>query len=144
MKASKSNRADKGLKGFVREGASSARLEVSIRNTGEDALDPDTYGDTITVERVINASGGASLKIKNQYGHEVGSTRDHLIRITDHFNIDVDNPIVVMSQDASRQFLHSGKDNDKYKFFVTATLLDDIQRRLSYVKGQVEEMDKVI
>ena len=31
-----------------------------------------------------------------------------LQRLLDHFNIDVDNPINVMTQDASRKFLHSG------------------------------------
>ena len=115
--------------------AASARLEVSIRNTGQDALDADTYGDTITVERVINATGGASLKIKNQFGNDVGSTRDQLIRITDHFNIDVDNPIVVMSQDASRQFLHSGggaevqADSNNLKPPPAFTKFDSVHRK---------------
>jgi chromosome segregation ATPase len=126
------------------EGANFAKLEVSIRNVGPDALDAQLYGESITVERTINASGAAPFKIKNQWGKDVGHSREQLVRITDHFNIDVDNPIVVMSQDASRQFLHSGKDTDKYKFFVKATLLEDIQNKLAYVKGQVSEMDKLI
>lgn len=140
----KTERSSKGIKGFIREGSNFAKLEVSIRNVGPDALDVGLYGDSITVERTINASGAAPFRIKNQWGKDVGHSRDHLLRITDHFNIDVDNPIVVMSQDASRQFLHSGKDSDKYKFFVKATLLEDIQNKLAYVKGQVQEMDKLI
>ena len=98
----------------------------------------------ITVERTINAAGAAPFKIRNQWGKEMGSSRDALTRVTDHFNIDVDNPIVVMSQDSSRQFLHSGKDSDKYKFFVKATLLEDIQVKLQWIKEQVKEMDALI
>lgn len=140
----KTERSVKGIKGFIREGANFAKVEVTIRNVGPDALDPDKYGDAITVDRTINITGGAPFKIRNQWGKEVGSSRDALLRITDHFNIDVENPIVVMSQDASRQFLHSGKDSDKYKFFVKATLLEEIQNKLQYVKGQVAEMHKLI
>ena len=140
----KTERSVKGIKGFIREGANFAKLEVSIRNVGPDALDVGVFGDSITVERNISAAGAAPFKIKNQWGKEVGNSRDLLTRITDHFNIDVENPIVVMSQDSSRQFLHSGKDTDKYKFFVKATLLEEIQNKLAYVKGQVTETDKLI
>ena len=31
------------------------------------------------------------------------------------FQIEVDNPCVIMSQDKSREFLHSGNDKDKFK-----------------------------
>ena len=126
MKKAAKERSDRGMKGFIREGSTQAKVEVSICNIGQDALEPDVYGNVITVERTINATGAAPFKIRNQWGKEMGSSRDALTRVTDHFNIDVDNPIVVMSQDSSRQFLHSGKDSDKYKFFVKATLLEDI------------------
>lgn len=32
--------------------------------------------------------------------------------------IDVENPCVVMSQDKSREFLHSGNDKDKFKVII--------------------------
>jgi len=137
-------RTQTGIKGFIREGANFAKLEVTIRNVGPDALDVNMYGASITVERMINAAGAAPFKIRNHAGKDVGHSREQLMQITDHFNIDVDNPIVVMSQDASRQFLHSGKDTDKYKFFVKATLLEEIQNKLAYVKGQVAEMNTLV
>ena len=138
-------RSDKGLKGFIREGSNFAKVEVSIRNVGNDAFEPQmNHGDVITVERTISASGSGSFKIRNKAGKEIGSSREMLLRMMDHFNIDVDNPIVVMTQDSSRQFLHSGKDTDKYKFFVKATLLEDIQVKLQWIKEQVKEMDALI
>jgi chromosome segregation ATPase len=144
MRKAAKERSDRGMKGFIREGSTQAKVEVSIRNHGADALDPDAYGDVITVERVINANGSAPFKIRNRWGKEMGSSRDALTRLTDHFNIDVDNPIVVMSQDSSRQFLHSGKDSDKYKFFVKATLLEEIQTKIAYIKDLVKNMDSQI
>ena len=107
------------------------------------ALDPDVYGDVITVERHITQSS-SSYKIKGKDGKDVGSSRDKLIRITDHFNIDVNNPVVVMSQDSSREFLHSGKAKDKYDFFTKATLLKDITNKLGYIKEQINEMNNLI
>ena len=51
-------RRDKGLKGFIREGSNFAKVEVSIRNVGNDAFEPQmNHGDVITVERTISASG---------------------------------------------------------------------------------------
>jgi hypothetical protein len=53
-------------------------------------------------------TGTCTLKLKAAGGREVGNKRADLQRLLDHFNIDVDNPINVMTQDASRKFLHSG------------------------------------
>ena len=53
-------------------------------------------------------TGAATLKIKSAAGKELGSRRTELQSILDHFNIDVDNPINIMTQDGSRKFLHSG------------------------------------
>lgn len=143
VRARETRRTEKGIKGFIREGANFAKVEVSIRNVGDDALDPDVYGDVITVERHITQNS-SSYKIKGKDGKDVGSSRDKLIRITDHFNIDVNNPVVVMSQDSSREFLHSGKAKDKYDFFTKATLLKDITNKLSYIKDQIKEMNNLI
>jgi len=137
-------RTDKGIKGFIREGSNFSKVEVTIRNVGMDAFERErNHGEFITVERNISLTS-SNYKIRNQWGKEIGNSLSYLHRMTDHFNIDVDNPIVVMTQDSSRQFLHSGKDTDKYKFFVKATLIEDIQHKLAWVKEQVKEMDRLV
>ncbi|KAK6155893.1 hypothetical protein DH2020_010141 [Rehmannia glutinosa] len=45
----------------------------------------------------------------------VGTKKEDLREIVEHFNIDVENPCVIMSQDKSREFLHSGNAKDKFK-----------------------------
>lgn len=53
--------------------------------------------------------------------------RDELQNILDHMNIQVDNPIVVLNQETSRNFLQSKSAKDKYVFFLKATQLETVK-----------------
>ncbi len=46
--------------------------------------------------------------------------------ITDHCNIQIDNPVSLLNQDTSRNFLHNSKPTAKYKLFMKATHLEQI------------------
>ena len=116
----------KSAKGMIKTGASFARVVVVISNDGEDAFKPDVFGRSITVEKVLNATGANSLKIKSESGETVGTRVDELNKLADHFCIDVDNPITVMTQDMAKKFLHTGDATKKYQFFIDATLLSDV------------------
>jgi hypothetical protein len=48
----------------------------------------------------------------------IGNVQDIMLYI---MQIDVENPCVIMSQDKSREFLHSGNEKDKFK--VTSNLI---------------------
>lgn len=41
-----------------------------------------------------------------------------------HFNMQINNPCVVLNQDESKEFLKSDSFEDKYKFFMGGSLLD--------------------
>jgi hypothetical protein len=45
--------------------------QVTLWNTGEDAFQHSTYGDWITIERVIKTAGGTQYKILNSAGRKV-------------------------------------------------------------------------
>ncbi|KAK7263866.1 hypothetical protein RJT34_31464 [Clitoria ternatea] len=139
------------LKDFVKTGASSAIIQVEIQNEGEDAFKHEIYGDVIIVERRISDSSTSSITIKDHQGKKVASRKADLVEIVEHFNIDVENPCVIMSQDKSREFLHSGNNKDKFKFFYKATLLqqvsdllESIYSELSTAHGIVEELEIAI
>ena len=134
----------KSVKGMIKSGTQQAKLTVVISNDGEDAFMPATYGRTIIIEKVLAKVGANSLKIKNAQGETIGTKSDELARITDHFAIDVDNPIVVMTQDMAKQFLNSGDDGKKYEFFLRATLLQAVQERATIAKNSVDEMKMVL
>ncbi|RZC69200.1 hypothetical protein C5167_032305 [Papaver somniferum] len=139
------------LKDFIKTGCSYALVCVEIKNQGEEAFKPEIYGDVIIVERRVTESSGSTIALKNHQGKKVASRRADVMEIVEHFNIDVENPCVIMSQDKSREFLHSGNDKDKFKFFFKATLLQqvhdllhNIDDQLYTANAQVEEYESSI
>ncbi|MCL7045553.1 hypothetical protein MKW94_011082 [Papaver nudicaule] len=132
------------LKDFIKTGCSYALVRVEIKNQGEAAFKPDIYGNVIIVERQIRDSGNNTTVLKNHKGVTVGKTKGALKELVEHFNIDVENPCVIMSQDKSREFLHSGNDKDKFKFFYKATFLEQVHGLLEDIGIQLESASAMI
>ena len=109
---------------FIKTGKTSATVEISISNEGPLAFKHDVYGDVITVVRHISSS--SSYKIKNWRGDTVGTRKEDLENIVNFLNIQVDNPISVLNQDTSRDFLAATSSTGKYQLFMQATRLSDI------------------
>ncbi|XP_059666932.1 structural maintenance of chromosomes protein 6B [Cornus florida] len=131
------------LKDFIKTGCSSAAVYVEIKNQGEDAFKPDIYGDVIVIERRISEST-SSTALKNHQGRRISSRKEDLRELVEHFNIDVENPCVIMSQDKSREFLHSGNSKDKFKFFFKATLLYQVDELLNGIGKQLDEANELV
>ncbi|CAH9068477.1 unnamed protein product [Cuscuta europaea] len=131
------------MKDFIKTGCSYALIHVEIKNNGEDSFKPETYGGAIIVERRISEST-SSIILKNHQGKKVATRREDLSELVDHFNIDVENPCVIMSQDKSREFLHSGNDRDKFKFFFKATLLQQVEDLLKGIETHIGNADSLI
>ncbi|XP_052174128.1 structural maintenance of chromosomes protein 6B-like isoform X2 [Diospyros lotus] len=131
------------LKDFIKTGCSYAVVNVEIKNQGEDAFKPDVYGDVIIVERRISDTTSSTV-LKNCQGRKVAGRKEDLREIIEHFNIDVENPCVIMTQDKSREFLHSGNDKDKFKFFFKATLLYQVDELLKSIKSQLVDANQLV
>ncbi|KAK1578542.1 hypothetical protein Q3G72_031095 [Acer saccharum] len=131
------------LKDFIKTGCSYAVVQVELKNQGEDAFKPEIYGDSITIERRITESTTSTV-LKDHQGKKIASRKQELYELTDHFNIDVENPCVIMSQDKSREFLHSGNDKDKFKFFFKATLLQQVSDLLRSIYDHLNNADAVV
>ncbi|KAL8049896.1 hypothetical protein ABFX02_06G048500 [Erythranthe guttata] len=131
------------MKDFIKTGCSHSLVQVEIKNQGEDAFKPDLYGDIIIVERRVSEST-SSITLKNIQGRRVGTKKDDLREIVEHFNIDVENPCVIMSQDKSREFLHSGNAKDKFKFFFKATLLQQVDDLLKGIEKQLNDATALV
>jgi len=58
--------------------------------------------------------------------------------------IAVENPCVIMSQDKSREFLHSGNNKDKFKFFFKATLLQQVNDLLATIRDNLNIADSIV
>lgn len=131
------------LKDFIKTDCSYAVVHVELKNQGEDAFKPEIYGDVIVIERRISGTATTTV-LKDQQGKKVASRKEDLRELVEHFNIDVENPCVIMSQDKSREFLHSGNDKDKFKFFFKATLLQQVEDLLQNIEKQLEKANVVV
>ncbi|XP_063764791.1 structural maintenance of chromosomes protein 6 isoform X2 [Eleginops maclovinus] len=132
-KATATNRGI-SVKDFVKTSETSAEITVKLRNRGLDAFKRDVFGDSITIERRIFTDGSRTCKLKSQTGQLISNKKEELTSILDHFNIQLDNPVSILNQEMSKQFLHSKSESDKYKFFMKATLLDQMKRDYVHIK----------
>ncbi|XP_054583842.1 structural maintenance of chromosomes protein 6 isoform X2 [Eptesicus fuscus] len=142
-KAIATNRGS-SLKGFVKDGQNSADISITLRNRGDDAYRANVYGNSIVVQQHISMDGSRSYKLKSETGTVVSTRKEELIAILDHFNIQVDNPVSVLTQEMSKQFLQSKNEGDKYKFFMKATQLEQMKEDYSYIMETKERTKEQI
>ncbi|NXC62076.1 SMC6 protein, partial [Aleadryas rufinucha] len=122
---------------------SSADISITLRNQGRDAFKPELYGASITVNQRINQDGSRTCKLKSKSGTLISSKKEELIGILDHFNIQVvDNPVSVLTQEMSKQFLQTKNEGDKYKFFMKATQLEQMKEDYSFI-GKTKKNTRV-
>ncbi|KAJ8681598.1 hypothetical protein QAD02_017390 [Eretmocerus hayati] len=113
-------------KEFIKTGKTSGSVEIDLTNRGPLAYKYETYGDKITVIRTIGNT--SSYRIKNYRGETISTKKEELNKIVSCMNIQVDNPVSVLSQDAARSFLNGKGPKEKFKFFMKATRLEDIHK----------------
>jgi len=77
---------------------STSEVSVTIKNQGEEAFKAEVYGDSITIIRKFTKDGSSSYRIKSADGKTVSTKRDELSAICDHMNIQVDNPMNILTQ----------------------------------------------
>ncbi|KNA17825.1 hypothetical protein SOVF_076440 [Spinacia oleracea] len=141
-RAKATNRAS-SLKDFIKTGCSYASVQVVLKNEGMDAFKPESYRESIIIERRITESS-SSLVLKDNQGRRVSCKKEELRELVEHFNVDVENPCVIMTQDKSREFLQSGSAKDKFKFFFKATLLQQVDELLRGVEQALETADELV
>lgn len=107
----------------------SAVLIIKLKNQGIDlAFRHDVYGDSIIIERHFSLAGSSGFKIKSANGRIITTKRAELDDITDHYNLQMDNPVNVLTQDQARQFLNSSTPSDKYRFFIRGVQLERLHQ----------------
>ena len=71
---------------------------MTLKNQGEDAYKHKDYGDSIIITRRFTKEGGSTYRIKSKSGKTVSTKREELSAICDHMNIQVDNPMNILTQ----------------------------------------------
>ena len=126
------------LKELIKIGCSKAVIKLSIKNGGKDAFKEDLYGNLIIVERTLKIDGSSSYKLMNSSNKTVSNKKEELVEMLDHYEIQIDNPVQILNQDTSRQFLNSSTPSEKYAFFMKATRLESLSNDYVYIKNQQE------
>ncbi|RDB15207.1 Structural maintenance of chromosomes protein 6 [Hypsizygus marmoreus] len=133
-----------GLKSFIKEGCSVAEVTITLKNQGEEAYKPKEYGKSIIITRRFTKEGSSTWKIMNRHKKVISNKKDELSAICDHMNIQVDNPMNVLTQDAARQFLSASVPADKYKFFLRGTQLSQLSDEYDTCLDNIKSTFKVL
>lgn len=111
----------------------------------------DEYGDMITVERRIyrKGRGSNSFSVKGRNRKPIKlppgrTTRQEVQAIVDHFGFMVDNPVSVLTQTKSKEFLSKGKPADNHKLYRRATLLGPLEDELDNTKSVTREVEDML
>ena len=73
-----------------------------MKNQGEYAYRHEAFGDSITITRRFTRTGESTYTIKSTSGNTVSTKREDVAAICDHMNIQVDNPLNILTQDSAR------------------------------------------
>ena len=111
---SKTNERGKLMQNYIKEGRRSAKIRVTLTNEG--AAAHSSYGKEIIIERNILQNSSNYRLISRRDGKEEVISRKHqdLVRLLQRFNIELENPLVWLSQDKARRFL---SEADPKKFY---------------------------
>ncbi|KAG4302605.1 hypothetical protein PCK1_001189 [Pneumocystis canis] len=142
-KATITNRGS-NIKSLIREGANSSSVTIMLKNTGEDAYMHDIYGDTIIIERRFTRESSGGYKIKSADNRVISTKRDELDAINDHMGLQVDNPMIILTQDTARQFLGGSTAEEKYKFFMKSVQLVQLNNDYNLISQNIEATAHVI
>lgn len=130
-KASSTSRSS-SLKDLVKRGETSATIEITLTNEGQDTYEREVFGNEIIVTRTINGNSGASqYKLKTSTGRVIATKKDALDKLIFFLNIQVENPVLILNQDAARSFLKDSEPKRLYNLFVKATQIEAITEKLN-------------
>ena len=116
-------------------------LSVKLKNAGETAYQQEVYGNSIIVERQFSRTGTSGFKIKNSNGRVISNRKADLEDICDYFALQLDNPMSVLTQDMARQFLNNSSPQEKHKFFVKGTQLEQLNQDYQLLEESIDNME---
>ncbi len=78
---------------FIKKDTGRSVIQVTLRNTGEDAYKPELYGTSLTFQRTIFETGSSAYLLKDQHMRDVvrksKDAMEECRRILDRFQIQV-------------------------------------------------------
>lgn len=110
----------------------------------------------MVIERVITRAGSAGFNFRaSKDGKVVANKREELSRILDAFQIHVDSPLTILTQDSARSFLQSSDPASLYKvcqlshdtadlqFFMQGTLLQSLSDSYTDIQHKASQLERL-
>ncbi|KAI2801284.1 Structural maintenance of chromosomes protein 6 [Blomia tropicalis] len=99
-----------GLASFIRTGQTRAKITVTICNylnasNKSESYRPEIFGPKITIKRVIYRTGFSSYEVRSSADKVISRKKVEVDNIVKFFQIDVNNPINILTQQVSKIFL---------------------------------------
>lgn len=132
----KANLTSRGtnVKGFIKAGKASCSVEIELCNEGPMAYKPKVYGKSIKIIRNLTPTS-STYRIKSASGETISNLAKEIQNITTSLNIQVDNPVCVLTQDTSRNFLSSNDPKNKFSLFMRATKLEMLESEFKIISN---------
>ncbi|QSZ31311.1 hypothetical protein DSL72_000874 [Monilinia vaccinii-corymbosi] len=143
-KPSATNRGS-SMKSLIKSGTERGMLLVRLKNQGPDAYQPDIYGKSIIVERHFSRSaGGSSYKLKNAAGNVVSTKKGDMDDIVEYFQLQVDNPMNILTQDEAKTFITSSTPAQKFDFFRKGVQLEQLDNDYKLVSESCDQIETLL
>jgi len=139
-KAAATNRGA-SLKSLIKEGQNDALLVIKLKNEGADAYQPDTYGPTIIIERHFARTGTSGFRLKSSNGRLQSTKKGAVDEIVEYYQLQVDNPMNVLTQDAAKSFITASTPAQKYKFFKDGVQLQALDNDYQVVSDYCDQIE---
>ncbi|BEJ01991.1 hypothetical protein CcaverHIS631_0606730 [Cutaneotrichosporon cavernicola] len=132
-----------GLKSMIMTGKDRAKVTVTMRNVGEDAFMHDLFGDQVVIERNFDQSGSSNFKFRaTKDGKILSDKRDTLTKMCNHWHINIDSPLCMLTQDNAKTFLAKTDPKIMYSFFLKGSGLADIMDQYKLTKFSQEKLSR--
>ena len=102
------------------------------------------YGKSILVERIIKSDNTSNYVLKSALGRVISRKKEELNEIINLFSIQIENPVCILSQEVSRNFLNSKNARDKYEFFMKATNLEHLRSDYAHALQQSRQAKGIL
>lgn len=142
-KASSTNRGS-SLKSLLKDGTEQGVLIIRLKNQGTDAYQPDNFGPSIIVERHFSRSGGGGYKLKNANGRVMSTRKSDVDDVVEYFQLQADNPMNVLTQDAAKTFITASTPRMKYDFFVKGVQLEQLDNDYRVVADSCDNIGQLL
>lgn len=135
------------LVGFIKHGKTSAKIAIKICNystSKKKSYKYMDYGKSIIVERILKSDGTSNYILKSAFGKVISRKKEELNEIISLFSIQIENPICILSQEVSRNFLNSKNPRDKYEFFMKGTGLEQLRQDYAIAMQQSNTAKEIL